>query len=212
MSNRGNLIIISAPSGSGKTSLASRALREIPGLKFSVSYTTRRPRRGEKQGVEYFFVSQSEFEERILQKGFLEYAHVYGHYYGTSRSFVESEVEAGNDVLLDIDVQGALKVKREIPDAVLVFVLPPSLQTLEERLRTRGLDDPEVIEKRLRIAREEIQHYPEYHYAIVNDVIEESLNELKWIILAARCRIGRRSDQVSQIVKTFAAKPQGEQG
>lgn len=203
MSSKGNLIVISAPSGSGKTSLANRVLREVPKLKFSVSHTTRKARRGERDGVEYFFVSTEEFEERIRQGAFLEYAHVYGHYYGTSREYVERELEAGNDVLLDIDVQGGLKVKELLPEAVLVFVLPPSFQALRERLRKRGLDDPEVIETRLQVARREIDYYREYHYVIINRDMDQALHELKSIIWAARCRTPRRRQEVDPIVQTF---------
>ncbi len=203
MSNKGHLIVISAPSGSGKTSLANRALEEIPKLKFSVSHTTRKPRPGERDQVEYFFVSEKEFEEMIGQGTFLEHARVYGNYYGTSRAFVDEQLSVGYDVLLDLDVQGAAQVKKSYPEAILVFVFPPSLEVLKTRLKNRGLDDPSIIDKRLRIAKKEIQRYTDYQYVIINREIEESLVELKSIIQVAGCRLEKRKDLAAQIIKTF---------
>jgi len=203
MSNKGSLIVISAPSGSGKTSLANRALEEIPKLKFSVSHTTRKPRPGERDQVEYFFVSEKEFEEMIGQGNFLEHARVYGNYYGTSRAFVDEQLSVGYDVLLDLDVQGAAQVKKSYPEAILVFVFPPSLEVLKTRLKNRGLDDPSIIDKRLRIAKKEIQRYTDYQYVIINREIEESLVELKSIIQVAGCRLEKRKDLAAQIIKTF---------
>lgn len=203
MSNKGNLIILSAPSGSGKTSLAHRLLKEQKDVSFSVSYTTRPRRTGEKEGIDYFFVSPRQFSEMVDQGAFLEWAFVYENYYGTSRSFVEERLQAGRDVLLDIDVQGARKVWQQVPEAVTVFVLPPSFHTLRERLVDRGLDDSEVIRKRLACAREEIQCYREYQYLIVNDEMERAVMELQSIIGAARCRVPNRQAQAAEIVKTF---------
>ena len=217
MSNRGNLFIISAPSGSGKTSLAIRLLEEVPKLQFSVSHTTRSPRGQERHGVEYFFVSETEFEAMIAEEAFLEHAHVYGNYYGTSLAFVESQLSSGTDVLLDIDVQGALKVKARRPETVLIFVFPPSFDELQSRLKRRSLDDQKVIEKRLNIARKEIQLYKEYGYLIVNSEIGKSLNELKSIIMAARgepekeddpitaecCRVENQIERAEKIILTF---------
>jgi len=203
MSNKGNLIVISAPSGSGKTSLANRALEEIPKLKFSVSHTTRKPRPGERNQVEYFFVSEEEFEEMIEQDTFLEHARVYGNYYGTSRAFVDEQLSVGYDVLLDLDVQGAAQVKKSYPEAILVFVFPPSLEVLKTRLKNRGLDDPSIIDKRLRIAKKEIQYYTNYQYVIINRKIEESLVELKSIIQVSGCRLEKRKELAAEIIKTF---------
>ncbi|MGH9339346.1 MAG: guanylate kinase [Acidobacteriota bacterium] len=203
MSSKGGLIVISAPSGSGKTSLARRVLEEVPQLKFSVSHTTRKQRKGEQDGVEYYFVSKAEFEKMIEQDAFLEYAHVYGNCYATSRAFVESELSCGNDVLLEIDVQGALKVKRLVPEATMVFVFPPSFEILKERLEGRGLDDEAIIGRRLRIARNEIEYYRHYQYVIVNENIERSVEDLKSIILAKRCGLSRRTFQAEQILQTF---------
>ena len=195
--------MISAPSGSGKTSLANRALEEIPKLKFSVSHTTRKPRPGERDQVEYFFVSEKEFEEMLGQGTFLEHARVYGNYYGTSRAFVDEQLSVGYDVLVDLDVQGAAQVKKSYPEAILVFVFPPSLEVLKTRLKNRGLDDPSIIDKRLRIAKKEIQRYTDYQYVIINREIEESLVELKSIIQVAGCRLEKRKDLAAQIIKTF---------
>lgn len=217
MSNRGRLFIISAPSGSGKTSLAIRLLEEVPNLQFAVSHTTRRPRGQERHGVEYFFVSETEFETMIVEEAFLEHAHVYGNYYGTNLAFVESQLSSGTDVLLDIDVQGALKVKARRPETVLIFVFPPSFDELRSRLKRRSLDDRKVIEKRLNIAREEIQPYKEYGYLIINSEIGKSLNELKSIIMAARgepvkeddritaeyCEVENQIERAEKIILTF---------
>ena len=203
MSNKGNLIVISAPSGSGKTSLANRALEEIPKLKFSVSHTTRKPRPGERDQVEYFFVSERKFEEMIEQDTFLEHARVYGNYYGTSRAFVDEQRSVGYDVLLDLDVQGAAQVKKSYPEAILVFVFPPSLEVLKTRLKNRGLDDPSIIDKRLRIAKKEIRYYTNYQYVIINRKIEESLVELKSIIQVSGCRLEKRKELAEEIIKTF---------
>lgn len=204
MSNDGKLFILSAPSGTGKTSLANRVLHELPQLRFSVSHTTRKPRSGERHGVEYFFVNEAHFEEMIGRDEFLEHAFVYGHYYGTSKAFVEAELSRGHDVLLDIDVQGALKVKAQMPRALMVFVLPPSYAVLSDRLRKRGLDDPEVIESRLQIARDEIRFVDRYDYVIINDVIEKAVDELKSIVLSQRCQLDRQRELVEKIVATFA--------
>ena len=201
--SRGNLIIISAPSGSGKTSLARRTLDQVSDLSFSVSHTTRAPRRGEVEGESYFFVSQPKFEEMIAQGAFLEWAHVYRNYYGTSRNFVEQELDAGRDVLLDIDVQGAAKVRSRVPEAISIFVFPPSYRVLAERLERRGLDDSDVIKSRLEVARNEIREYNQYDFLIVNDDIEESVNALKSIVLAARYKRERVGPRARRIVATF---------
>ena len=203
MSNRGNVLILSAPSGSGKTSLAHRVLPQLDNLRFSVSHTTRHRRRGEEEGKEYFFVTEERFEEMIRQDEFLEWANVYGNYYGTSRRFIEALLDEGVDVLLDIDIQGALKVRELIPAAVMVFVMPPSFDVLESRLRGRGLDDDAVIERRLQVAKDEIQYYREYDFVIINRDLAQSAEELKSVITAIRCRVDRRRSQAAEIVETF---------
>lgn len=206
MSNKGSLVILSAPSGSGKTSLAVRLLPLMEKMKFSVSHTTRDKRKGERHGHEYYFVSTTEFESMIDAGEFMEWANVYGNYYGTSRAFVEKELSDGYDVLLDIDIQGALKVRAEFPDVVMIFVLPPSFAVLESRLRGRGLDDADVIEKRLRVARSEIKYFRDYDYVIINRDLDQSVAELKSILTAARCRVRQRVDEAEAVVKTFAGE------
>lgn len=203
MSSKGNLIVISAPSGSGKTSLARQVLKQVGGLEFSVSHTTRRPRPGEKHGVQYFFVSEREFERMIEAGAFLEFARVHGNYYGTSTEFVSRRLEAGCDVLLDIDVQGALQVKAVRPEVLSIFILPPSRAVLEGRLRERAHDSSEVIERRLEMATEEVGHFADYDYLIINDDLEMSARELQSIVLAARCRTRARAARAAEIVATF---------
>ena len=188
---RGLLIVISAPSGTGKTTLTRMLLEEFPHMEFSVSFTTRPPRPGEVNGRDYWFISKEEFLKRIEEGDFLEWAEVYGNLYGTSKSQVLKALNEGKDVLLDIDPQGALQVKRNFPEAVLIFILPPSLKELEERLRRRGTDTEEVIKRRLEIAREEIKRAPLYDYIIVNDVLEVAYSRLKSIITAEKFRSSR---------------------
>jgi guanylate kinase len=180
--------IISAPSGSGKSTLVNRVRLIVPGLKFSISYTTRAPRAGEENGREYYFVSRAEFEEMIRQDAFLEYAEVFGNYYGTARRFLLEAEEEGKDLLLDIDVQGAAQIKRKIPGAVSIFILPPNRQELEKRLRTRSLDAEPVIQRRLVTASREIENYDKYDYILINDRLEESIDALKSILLAERLK------------------------
>ena len=178
--------IISAPSGSGKSTLVNRVRLIVPGLKFSISYTTRAPRAGEQNGREYYFVPRTEFEEMVRKNEFLEYADVFGNYYGTARRFLREAEEEGKDLLLDIDVQGAAQIKRKIPEAVSIFILPPNRQELEKRLRTRSLDAEEVIQRRLVTASREIENYDKYDYILINDRLEESIDALKSILLAER--------------------------
>jgi guanylate kinase len=166
-----------------------RGVREIvPGLIFSVSYTTRAPRGEEQNGREYFFVSRTEFEAMIRNDDFLEYADVFGNYYGTARRFLRQAEVEGNDLLLDIDVQGAEQIKNKIPEAVSIFILPPNRQELEKRLRTRSLDAEAVIQRRLVTASREIENYSKYDYILVNDRLEESIESLKSILLAERLK------------------------
>ena len=180
------IFIISAPSGSGKSSLVAGILPRVPGLEFSISYTTRKPRGSEKNGREYFFVSVEEFEQMIRNDEFLEYAKYDGNYYGTARCFLSEAEQHGRDLLLEIDVQGAGQVKRKLPDSVSVFVLPPDREMLERRLRSRGSDSPEVIRRRLDKAAREIENYDKYDYILVNDRLDESIEDLKAIVLSRR--------------------------
>jgi len=193
------LFIISAPSGSGKSTLVNQVRRVVPGLKFSISYTTRAPRAGEQDGREYFFVSRAEFEEMIGRDEFLEYADVFGNWYGTARRFLHEAEQTGEDLLLDIDVQGATRIKRKIPRAVSIFILPPNRLELENRLRHRSLDAEDVIQRRLVTASREIENYQRYDYILVNenDRLEESTDALKSILLAERRRQAVTEGQLS---------------
>ena len=178
--------IISAPSGSGKSTLVNEVRQIVSGLDFSVSYTTRPPRGSEQNGREYFFVTRSEFEAMIAKDEFLEHANVFGNYYGTARRFLREAQQNGRDLLLDIDVQGAEQIKRKLPEAVSIFILPPDRKTLEQRLRRRSLDREDVIQTRLVTATREIENYEKYDYILVNDRLEESTEALKAILLAER--------------------------
>ena len=178
--------IISAPSGSGKSTLVNKVREIVPGLKFSISYTTRAPRAGEQNGREYFFVSPAEFEEMVRKDEFLEHAKFDGNYYGTARRFLALAGQEGKDLLLDIDVQGAAQIKGRIADAVSIFIMPPNRRELEKRLRTRSLDKEEVIQRRLVTASREIENYDKYDYILINDRLEESIDALKSILLAER--------------------------
>jgi guanylate kinase len=178
--------IISAPSGSGKSTLVSEILKLVPNLKFSISYTTRPPRGSETNGREYFFVPVSEFEQMIRDDEFLEYAKVFGNYYGTARRFLREAEEEGKDLLLDIDVQGAEQIKKKLPEAVSIFIMPPDREKLERRLRNRGLDSEEVICRRLVTASREIENYAKYDYILVNDLLDQSTEDLKAVVLAER--------------------------
>jgi guanylate kinase len=178
--------IISAPSGSGKSTLVNKVREIVPGLKFSISYTTRAPRAGEQNGREYFFVSPAEFEKMIRKDEFLEHAKFDGNYYGTARRFLALADQEGKDLLLDIDVQGAAQIKGRIADAVSIFIMPPNRRELEKRLRTRSLDTEEVIQRRLVTASREIENYDKYDYILINDRLEESIDALKSILLAER--------------------------
>ena len=199
----GNLIVLSGPSGVGKSALTEYALRSLSDLRFSVSYTTRAPRGGERDGVEYFYTDRAKFESLSATGEFLEWAEVHGNYYGTSRNFIEDFLRQGNDVILDIDVQGARAVKKARPDAVAVFVMPPSFDALRKRLIRRSLDDTGVIEKRLKIARDEIRHYEDYDYLIVNDDLANAERELVAVIVGARCRMSARRDAAASIILNF---------
>jgi guanylate kinase len=197
------VFIVSAPSGSGKSTLVSRLLRNVEGLQFSVSYTTRRPRGLEKDGESYRFIERAEFEARIAKDEFLEHAEVFGNYYGTHESVLQSAREAGRDLVLDIDVQGARQLRCKIPEAVSIFILAPSRQVLEHRLRARGEDRNEVIERRLREAAEEIRKYQAYDYILINRDLDESDRTLSAIVRAERVKRVRMEDEIRPILDTF---------
>jgi guanylate kinase len=178
--------IVSAPSGSGKSTLVTKLFQSVSNLDFSISYTTRSPRGIEKNGKEYFFVSEPEFEAMVEAGEFLEHAKYDGNYYGTARRFMREAESRGHDLLLDIDVQGARQIKEAIAEAVSIFILPPNREKLEERLRHRAEDSEEVIRRRLDTARREIENYEKYDYILVNNLLEQSADELKDIVLAER--------------------------
>ncbi len=198
-----SVFIISAPSGSGKSTLVGRLLRNVPGLTFSVSYTTRAPRGNEKEGEDYHFISREEFEKRIALGEFLEYADVFGNYYGTHRSALERAQAEGKDLVLDIDVQGARQLKCKIPEAVTIFILAPSREILEKRLRTRSEDSDAVIERRLRDAANEIRNYTAYDYVVINNELTQSDETLAAIVRAERVRRSRMEARVRPILETF---------
>ena len=178
--------IVSAPSGSGKSTLVNELFKMVRNLDFSISYTTRPPRGSEQNGKEYFFVTKDQFETMIAADEFLEYANVFGNYYGTAKRFLREAEARGNDLLLDIDVQGAQQVKTKLPDAVSIFILPPDRKTLEWRLRSRGQDPEAMIRRRLDNARREIENYPKYGYILINEKLERATDELKAVVLAER--------------------------
>jgi len=198
-----SVFIISAPSGSGKSTLVKAVLEWDPSIRFSISYTTRPPRGQERPGESYHYVTEAQFLARIERDEFLEFARVFGYYYGTHRGVLGEARAAGCDLLLDIDVQGARQLKDRIADAVTIFVLAPSRKELEQRLRARSEDSEEVIGRRLRDAAEEIRDYRLYDYVIVNDQIETSVETLKSIIRAERARRSRIEEQILPILKTF---------
>jgi guanylate kinase len=201
------VFIISAPSGSGKSTLVTRLLAADPALRFSVSYTTRKPRGNEKPGESYVYISRDEFLDRIANHEFLEYADVFGNFYGTHREVLEQAQAEGKDLILDIDVKGARQLKERIPGAVTIFVLPPSRDILEQRLRSRSEDSEAVIQRRLKDAAEELRNYKQYDYVLVNHQVEESTATLAAILRAERVRRTRMEDQVRPILKSFEEKP-----
>lgn len=187
---RGIIFVISAPSGTGKTTLCERLLKILPDLKMSISHTTRQPRPYEKNGIDYFFVDEKSFKKMIANDEFIEWAEVYGNFYGTSKKVIFDLIKEGYDILLDIDTQGAKNIRKLYPDSVLIFILPPSLEELEKRLLLRN-EDRDIIDKRLSKASQEISQYKFYDYIVINDSIEKALNDLLCIIYAERLKIKR---------------------
>ena len=201
--DRGLLFIVSAPSGAGKTTLVERLVEQVPNLKMSRSYTSRRAREGEVDGVDYNFVTKDRFEAMARAGEFLEWADVFGNLYGTSASDTDRALKSGADLVLVIDVQGARRVRSRGIETTAVFVLPPSLGVLEERLRGRSKDSEEAIQRRLAVAREEVHAFVEYDFVVVNDDITSAVDRLRGIVLAERARLKRIRGEVERIVRTF---------
>ena len=201
MKNKGDIFVISAPSGTGKTTLVRLLLSRFPTLSFSISYTTRLPRPGEVDGQHYFFVSEKEFKRSIARGEMLEWAKVYGHYYGTPLHFVKEKIAAGKDVILDIDIQGAQEVKKKIPEAILIFIIPPSWEELQRRITNRSTDSLEVIKKRLKAARKEIKVARNFDYIVINDILENALQELTSIIQATKARTNKRWSEIERLLQ-----------
>jgi guanylate kinase len=189
----GSLFIIVAPSGAGKSTLVNALLAQEPAIKLSISYTTRGPRPGEEHGRQYYFTNAEDFLARRAAGEFLESAEVHGNYYGTSRVLIEEQMKSGTDVLLEIDWQGALQIKKQFPHAVGIFILPPSIRALEERLKNRGQDEPEVILRRVLAAGGEIPHASDCEYVIINQEFATALAELTSIVRATRCRFAQQA-------------------
>jgi guanylate kinase len=199
----GTLFIFSAPSGAGKTSLVKALLDSTGYIRVSVSHTTRSPRPGEVDGKDYHFTSKEDFQQLISESAFLEHAQVFDNFYGTSQRWVESELEAGRDVILEIDWQGAEQVRRLMPEAVSVFIAPPSIEALEQRLQNRGQDSAEIIARRMRDARSEMSHFGEYDYLIINDDFNNTLEELRAIIIARRHRLAAQEVRHADTIKAL---------
>jgi guanylate kinase len=202
-SPNGVLYVVSSPSGGGKGTLIRRVLDVVPDLSYSVSYTTRAPRNGEVNGREYFFVDRKRFEEMIAADDFLEWANVHGHLYGTLRQQVRDEIAKGKDIVLEVDVQGAASVKQLGLDSVSVFILPPSLETLRERLVARGTDSAEELRVRLANAPAELRQYSNFDYVIFNDHVDRASSQLASIVAAERARRSRQETLVNQVMQNF---------
>ena len=197
--NKGRLFVISGPSGTGKGTICKELVKDDK-IRLSVSMTTRNPREGEVHGVSYFFATKEEFLQKIDAGGFLEYAEVFGNYYGTPKKEVQELLDTGIDVLLEIDVQGALQIKQVYPEAVLVFILPPSMEELRKRLSGRGTETPEVVERRLGEAANEISFVLQYDYAVINDDLDEAVDNVKTVIKAAHFGI---DEKIHKLVKEY---------
>lgn len=199
----GSLFVVAAPSGAGKSSLVKALMAQDAALHLSVSFTTRPPRPGELHGREYFFISEAEFAERERNGEFLESARVHGNFYGTSRLVIDEQMQAGHDVLLEIDWQGAQQVRKHFPAAIGIFILPPSIATLQERLRSRGQDSEEVIARRVQAAAGEIDHASEFDYVIINTDFAAALTQLAAIVEASRCRFSQQASRNSALFAEY---------
>jgi guanylate kinase len=194
MASKGLLLVVSGPSGAGKSTVCKKLHMEMQGLALSISVTTRPPRAFEREGVNYFFRTREQFERMLLNDELLEHAAVYGNFYGTPAKYVCDRLDEGRDVLLEIEMQGALQVKKRFPEAVLIFVVPPSMKDLSERIRKRASEAPEELFKRFRSAYEELGYLDEYHYLVLNEDVDNAVQRIKAIIHAEKCRVSRNLD------------------
>ncbi len=203
MPQPGNVFVVSAPSGAGKSTLVQRLVASVPDLVFSISFTTRKPRPGEVDGRDYFFVDDAQFDAMVREDGFVEWVQVYGHRYGTGRAWLEGVLASGRDVLLDIETTGAMNLRRTLPQACMIFILPPSAASLEARLRSRGKDSEEQIRIRLQHARHEMELYHVYDYLVMNDELEAAYQQFESIIRATRARRERMEPAAQTILQGF---------
>lgn len=194
--NKGLLIVISGPSGAGKGTICKALLEKHPEIQISTSCTTRSSRVGEVEGINYYFITKEEFKRRIEDDDFIEYAEVYGNYYGTPKSNVEKMLEEGKDVILEIDIQGALKVKENFDDGTFIFILPPSMEELKQRIIKRGSETPESLMTRFKSAYQELNYISKYNYAVVNDTVETAVSKVEAIIAAEKCRVDRIKETI----------------
>lgn len=202
-SHSGNVFVLSAPSGTGKSTLARRLVKDLPDLDFSVSYTTRKPRPGEVHGKDYFFVDDATFDAMVAQDGFVEWVQVYERRYGTGKAWIQEHLASGRDILLDIESQGAVRVHQAMPEAVMIFLLPPSAPELSARLRGRGDESEEQVRIRLDYARHELAQWGNYDYLVVNDTVEQAYRRLESLIIATRCRRERMGAATQRILDSF---------
>lgn len=202
MDRKGILLVLSGPSGAGKGTICQNLLRQYKDLHYSISATTRAPRTGEEHGVNYFFTSRDNFQEMIEKDQLLEWAEVYGNYYGTPRRYVCEMLEQGNDVVLEIDTQGAMQIKEKFPEGVFVYIVPPSLDELSKRIYKRGTDSVESIKRRLSCASSELIYAQKYNYVVVNDKVEEATGRINHIIIAERYRVSRNLKLIENILKS----------
>ena len=203
LSHSGNVFVLSAPSGTGKSTLAKQLVKQVGDLDFSVSFTTRKPRSGEVHGKDYFFVDDAAFDAMVAEDGFVEWVQVYDRRYGTGKAWIQERLRSGVDILLDIETQGAGRVQEAIPDAVMVFLLPPSAGELAARLRGRGDESAEQVRILLEYAHHELSRYPQYDYLVVNDKVDQAYQKLESIIIATRCRRERMTGTAQRILDTF---------
>ncbi|MEJ2025052.1 MAG: guanylate kinase [Deltaproteobacteria bacterium] len=196
---KGQLFVISAPSGTGKSTILEELQREMPSLGYSVSHTTRKPREGEQEGRDYYFVSRERFKELADQGAFVEWAAVYGDFYGTSFASFQEKLDCGMDVLLDLDIQGAGAIKQHFPASVLIFIVPPSLEVLESRLRNRGTDGQEVIRARLKKAKEEIAGFEQYDHVVINDKLDQAVAEVRAVVMSQWTSTSRRMSLIKEL-------------